>query len=431
MQLERIGSGPLHALGVANLEMKDHEASVAQDVDCFRQKTSPALEDEALETADEGEALDELPDRPASTICVPEASEARMTCLNGALMARDRRIRGMIRELRTKALIIADMTSTAQQMNRELEARDLMLAAVRRDLSSRYTALEDRESRVDALTREWMSMDASVVELTQDLGAKKDKIAQLMLDLAARDAALASAAQSKRDSVVDPGAAEAATASREAKDGGVPFTPQMMAATGSLLGNTEGVCMVPEKPEEKAWTLKSFPFLAEQHPIEVAQCCVDALPPALALMTDIKTDEQTAAMTAATAPNGTIDSAANMDSAAHIDSAAQTMRAVMEALSPGAVTRVMPLMVDSVGNTKQPEEQVCTLRLLKLVAEANLKIEEKAVVLESMVIDGTIESKHIVPKMMAVLGKPAIIGEIVEKLASVVFAQAVETPTQG
>merc|ERR1719414_2733366 len=101
------------------------------------------------------------------------------------------------------------------------------------------------------------------------------------------------------------------------------------------------------KPQETEHALKMMADLALAHPKQMAWCLVEAVPPALELMTDIKKDVKAAAIEACTA---LINTSGNRD------------------VSP------------------------------------------------------------FVPEMMSAIENPKYIGEVVEKLASVVFVQAVETP---
>jgi len=133
--------------------------------------------------------------------------------------------------------------------------------------------------------------------------------------------------------------------------------------------------------------------------------------------------------------------------------AVEAIQAIMEALSPYAVKVVMPLMVDSLGNKKKPEEKVCALKMMKFLADkhpkemawclveslppalelmTDIKKDVKAAAMEACTAlsstSGNKDVEPFIPQMMAAIEKPAIIGEVVEKLASVVFVQAVETP---
>ena len=120
--------------------------------------------------------------------------------------------------------------------------------------------------------------------------------------------------------------------------------PYTMAIVVPMLMESLGV---KKKPEEKALALKMLATLAGAHPEAMAWCLVEAIPPSLQMMTDIKKDVKAIAMTACTALSGT---AGNKD--------------------------VEPFVAE----------------------------------------------------MMGAIESPQTIGEVVEKLASVVFVQAVETP---
>merc|ERR1719356_963604 len=127
--------------------------------------------------------------------------------------------------------------------------------------------------------------------------------------------------------------------------------------------------------------------------------------------------------------------------------------ALITNLSQYAVRLVTPALVASLGNKKKPEEKICALRMLASLSIAypvetswclvdalppalqqmtDIKKEVQAAALDAATaLSGTNGNKDVepfIPQMMAAIEKPTIIGEIVEKLASVVFVQAVETP---
>ena len=110
----------------------------------------------------------------------------------------------------------------------------------------------------------------------------------------------------------------------------------------------------------------------------------------------------------------------------HVASNINLMLAVAKALGPGTFKHVMPLLVDAKGKTVQLDKQLCTMKTLMRLAKANLTLESKAEMLESM---EHFRTGDLHTKMLAVLGEPSIVDELVEKLASVEFDQAMETPT--
>jgi len=133
--------------------------------------------------------------------------------------------------------------------------------------------------------------------------------------------------------------------------------------------------------------------------------------------------------------------------------AAAAVGAMMDAWSPYAVRAVLPTLIASLGIKKKPEEKTCALKMLVALAAAHpdqmawclvealpfalelmtdIKKDVKAAAMEACtVLSGTCGNKDVqpfVPEMMNAIQNPQTIGEVVEKLASVVFVQAVETP---
>jgi len=113
----------------------------------------------------------------------------------------------------------------------------------------------------------------------------------------------------------------------------------------------------------------------------------------------------------------------------------------------------LPVLTASLGNKKKPEEKLCALNMLaKLAANhpkeiswclvdvlpsaleqlVDIKKDVQAAALDACnklaSTSGNKDVEPFVPEMMGAIMKPALIGEVVEKLASVVFVQAVETP---
>merc|ERR1719394_1926358 len=126
---------------------------------------------------------------------------------------------------------------------------------------------------------------------------------------------------------------------------------------------------------------------------------------------------------------------------------------MMRALSPYAVQIVMPALVASLGSKKKPEEKELALQVLADLAQAHpeqmawclvealppalelmtdIKKNVKAAAMEACTaLSNTSGNKDVAPfvaDMMSAIESPQTIGEVVEKLASVVFVQAVETP---
>merc|ERR1719356_2313179 len=129
------------------------------------------------------------------------------------------------------------------------------------------------------------------------------------------------------------------------------------------------------------------------------------------------------------------------------------VEALIANLSQYAVRLVTPALVASLGNKKKPEEKICALRMLASLSIAypvetswclvdalppalqqmtDIKKEVQAAALDACTklatTAGNKDVEPFVPEMMSAIMKPATIGEVVEKLASVVFVQAVETP---
>jgi len=126
---------------------------------------------------------------------------------------------------------------------------------------------------------------------------------------------------------------------------------------------------------------------------------------------------------------------------------------VMDSLSPYAVRVICPTMIESLGTKKKPETKVCALRTLSNLASAHpkemawclvealpavlelmtdIKKDVKAAALEaSIALSNTNGNKDVEPfisEMMGAVQNPQTIDDVVDKLASVVFVQAVETP---
>jgi elongation factor 3 len=133
--------------------------------------------------------------------------------------------------------------------------------------------------------------------------------------------------------------------------------------------------------------------------------------------------------------------------------ACATVETVISNLSKYAVRVVTPILIESLGNKKKPEEKICALRLLASLAAAHqnetswclvdalapalqlmtdIKKDIQAAALDACTkLAGTSGNKDVepfVPEMMGAIMKPTTIGDVVEKLASVIFVQAVETP---
>merc|ERR1711874_202494 len=127
--------------------------------------------------------------------------------------------------------------------------------------------------------------------------------------------------------------------------------------------------------------------------------------------------------------------------------------AVIANLSPYAVHLVAPALIASLGNKKKPEEKICALTSLASLSVAypqmtswclvdalpsalqlltDIKKDVQAAALDACTklatTAGNKDVEPFVPEMMNAIMKPATIGDVVEKLASVVFVQAVETP---
>jgi len=147
-----------------------------------------------------------------------------------------------------------------------------------------------------------------------------------------------------------------------------------------------------------------------------------------------------------------------METAAHKDKkvalgACTVVEEMMRALSPHAVRVVMTTLVSSLNSRKKPEEKVLALKVLGDLSQAHpeqmawclvevlppalelmtdIKKNVKAAAMETcLLLSNTSGNKDVspfVPMMMSAIENPQSIGEVVEKLASVVFVQAVETP---
>lgn len=147
-----------------------------------------------------------------------------------------------------------------------------------------------------------------------------------------------------------------------------------------------------------------------------------------------------------------------MEATANKDKKIQTaacaaVESVTVGLSKHAVGLVMPIFVASLGKKCKPEQRVCALKMMAALATAHPKevawdlVETLPPALEQMTdikkdvqtaaldactkLSGTSGNKDVEPflaEMMSAIMKPNTIGEVVEKLASVVFVQAVETP---
>jgi len=125
----------------------------------------------------------------------------------------------------------------------------------------------------------------------------------------------------------------------------------------------------------------------------------------------------------------------------------------LTSLSPHAVGIVVPVLIESLGTKKKPEEKACALKMLTALAKTHpnhmawclVDVLPPALSLltdvKKNVADAALEAstemssvsgnKDVAPfisEMMGAVQKPASIGDVVEKLASVVFVQAVETP---
>merc|ERR1719464_601222 len=133
--------------------------------------------------------------------------------------------------------------------------------------------------------------------------------------------------------------------------------------------------------------------------------------------------------------------------------AAATVEAIINNLNKYAVRHVMPVLLASLGNKKKPEEKLCALRMLGSLAIAHpqevswcladalppalelmtdIKKDVQAAALDACTklssVSGNKDVEPFVPEMMSAIMKPTTIGDVVEKLASVIFVQAVETP---
>lgn len=147
-----------------------------------------------------------------------------------------------------------------------------------------------------------------------------------------------------------------------------------------------------------------------------------------------------------------------LEAAAHKDKkvaqgASQVVKETMRALSPYAVQIAMPALVASLGAKRKPEEKELALKVLADLAQAHpeqiawclvealppalglmtdIKKNVKAAAMEACTAlcntSGNKDVAPFVPEMMSAIESPQTIGEVVEKLASVVFVQAVETP---
>merc|ERR1719473_2098081 len=147
-----------------------------------------------------------------------------------------------------------------------------------------------------------------------------------------------------------------------------------------------------------------------------------------------------------------------MDATAHKDKkvavgAAAVVEAMMRSLSPYAVRVVMPMLIDSLGSKKKPQAKARALKMMAGLALAHpeqmawclvealppalelmtdIKKDVKAAAMEACTALGNTSRNRdvspFVPEMMGAIENPQTIGEVVEKLASVVFVQAVETP---
>lgn len=147
-----------------------------------------------------------------------------------------------------------------------------------------------------------------------------------------------------------------------------------------------------------------------------------------------------------------------MEAAAHKDKKVATgaramVEEVVRSISPYAVRIVIPTLIDSIGTKKKPEEKELALKMLTALAQAHpdqmawclvealppalelmtdIKKSVKAAAMEACTaLSSTCGNKDVtpfVPEMMSAVENPQSIGTVVEKLASVVFVQAVETP---
>jgi len=133
--------------------------------------------------------------------------------------------------------------------------------------------------------------------------------------------------------------------------------------------------------------------------------------------------------------------------------ACAAVEAVIRNLSKYAAHAVSPVLIASLGNKKKPEEKVCALKMLSILADicpqetawclvaalptaleqmTDIKKEVQNAALEACTklasTSGNKDIEPFVPEMMKAIMKPATIGDVVEKLASTVFVQAVETP---
>jgi len=133
--------------------------------------------------------------------------------------------------------------------------------------------------------------------------------------------------------------------------------------------------------------------------------------------------------------------------------ASAVVEEMLRALSPYAVQIAMPALTASLGSKKKPEEKELALKMLAGLAQAHpeqvawclvgalppalelmtdIKKNVKAAAMEACTaLCNTSGNKDVAPfvsEMMRAIENPQAIGEVVEKLASVVFVQAVETP---
>lgn len=133
--------------------------------------------------------------------------------------------------------------------------------------------------------------------------------------------------------------------------------------------------------------------------------------------------------------------------------ACATVEAVFANLNRYAVRYVMPTLIASLGNKIKPEEKLCSLKMMAYCATTfpqettwclvdalppalelmtDIKKDIQAAALDTCTklssISGNKDVEPFVPEMMSAIMKPTTIGGVVEKLASVIFVQAVETP---
>jgi len=147
-----------------------------------------------------------------------------------------------------------------------------------------------------------------------------------------------------------------------------------------------------------------------------------------------------------------------LEAASHKDkqvakAACEVVTAMLSALSPYAIGYVMPTLTNSLGTKKKPEEKELALKMIASLARAHpeqvawclvealppalelmtdIKKNVKAAAMEACTAlcstSGNKDVHPFVPEMMNAIESPKTIGDVVEKLASVVFVQAVETP---